>query len=195
MNDHELDDLLRAADPAAGNAGRAEAIALANETFASQRRRAGMQRRMPALAAGVAVLALTAAGTTSAYLLSIPPFQTLEPGLTRTTHGVPVDGVTDAGTQFACLAFVEAREPSAQQREAIETMVTTTDWSGYGQRQYDALPQDQRQLMSSAPGPLAEVVIADLRKRASAASGLPQTGDGPRITGGAISCDELDQKQ
>lgn len=188
-----LDDLLDAADPTVSAAAEEQARALARASFTA-RPRLRWTRTRTAVVAGAATLAVAAAGTTAAYQLSIPPFMTLEEGSWRTSQGVPVNGVTDAGLAFECLAFVEARHATRAQQAAIEEMVRTTDWGRYGQRQYDALSATDRAAMTTAPGPLAAPVSDDLQSRAADVSGLPLIADRapaydePAIAGAAITC-------
>lgn len=133
------------------------------------------------LPAGVAVLALTAAGTVAASQLSLPPFQTTEPGIQRVGRAVPVDYQLTSGGRVSCDAFVETRRASSGQLGRIEKMIASTDWSGYGQRTYAALPP-AAQAVKDAPGPVGDVVLNDLKRRALAVA------PGTDVTGGAISC-------
>lgn len=138
---------------------------------------------------GVGVLVLTGAGTTTAYRLSIPPFQGLEPGTERSIGGVPVNYQTDAGTLVSCVTFIESRGLEPRQRRQIDVMIRQTDWSGYGQRTYEALPSKDR-AAQTGPGAVGDEVAEDLRRRAAAAAPGVTVGaeGGPTITGTATTC-------
>lgn len=178
MDDQHLDTLLQTACPAVSTAEEVAAVEMARQIVGEQMERARRcldgGRFRPAIAIPVAIgtLALVGAGTVAAYQLAMPPFQTLEPGLGRTTHAVPVDYRTDAGMRVLCKAFVEYRDVSKHQRDQVNTMVTTTHWAGYGQRVYDALPRMER-AQANAPGPMSEPVMTDLTRRAVKAAREP----------------------
>ncbi|TWP32748.1 hypothetical protein [Leekyejoonella antrihumi] len=125
----------------------------------------------------------------TAYQLSVPPFQSLEPGLQRTSHGVPFTYRTDSGTLVVCEAFVEFSGVTGRQRRQINAMVTDTSWAGYGQRTYNALPAKKR-AVQDGPGPTGDAILNDLEQRAlRAAPGTKlRAAQGPMVTGGAISC-------
>lgn len=193
MEDRELDALLLQARPSASEEATASARELASDIASGGRSGAGSRRcrwrRTVIVPLGIGALALAGAGTVTAYQLNVPPFQGLEPGLERTTHGVPFEYRTDAGTHVACQAFVEFRDVTDLQRKQINAMSTDTDWSGYGQQMYNALTLKQRSVQNG-PGPTGDAVLADLDQRAlRAAPGTTMHVDhGPTITGGAISC-------
>lgn len=186
MDERSLDDLLLQSRANISGDSEDAARALARDAVSRElaatptvRRRRAVGRVL--IPTGAAVFALCAAGTVAAYQLSIPPFQTTEPGVQRTTGSVPVDYRLVSGRSAFCDAFVETRGASRIQRERIESMIGSTDWSGYGQRTYDALPQSA-QSVSTAPGPVGDVVLGELEDRARAAA------PGVEVTGGAISC-------
>lgn len=186
MDEGALDELLLQSRANISGNVEATARALARDTVTRElvatqpvrRRWTTMRILFPT---GAAALALTAAGTVAAYQLSIPPFQTTEPGIQRTTRSVPVDYQLASGRFASCDAFVETRDASTTQLDQIEAMIASTDWTGYGQRTYAALPESA-QAVTTAPGPVGDVVLGDLKKRARAAA------PGAEVTGGAISC-------
>lgn len=202
MQDHELDDLLLQArrSVTAASADEARRLALAAIGTTSEepaprsvRSDSSLRRRgrLRALPIGIAAaLLLAGAGTLTAHQLSIPPFQTLEPGLVRSVDGVPLEFRTDSGTLVTCRAFLEFRGLSTAQAEQVNAMIAEGDWDGYGQELYDGLTADQR-AVQEGPGPVGEAAMRDLETRALAAA--PGTSlrqaEGPTITGGAISCD------
>ncbi len=200
MDDHQLDALLLAARPDASADAETTSQCLAQEVRTGRGVRSGAVgrrwRSAVVIPVGVAALALTGAGTVTAYQLSIPPFVGLDPGVERTTEGVPVNFRTDDGTEISCQAFVEFRDVTDQQRQQINDMVRSTDWTGYGQRTYDALPPARRS-MDTAPGPIGGRVMPDLYQRAlDAAPGTSlRSHDGdPTVTGGTIRCTYGDDK-
>lgn len=186
MNDDELDALLLRARAGVSRNAEATARVLARETVVrelggTRRARGRWSTWRVLLPTGAAVLALTAAGTVAAAQLNIPPFQTTEPGIQRIYRAVPVDYQLTSGRRASCDAFVETRGASGAQLRRIEAMIASTNWAGYGQRTYAQLPAGAR-AVTTAPGPIADVVLSDLKKRALAAA------PGSDVTGGAISC-------
>jgi hypothetical protein len=135
-------------------------------------------------------VALTGAGTVAAYQLSIPPFQTLEEGVGRATTGVPITYTNSLGREVECLAFIEYRNLTAEQRGAIEDASRANEWDGYGQRVLDDLnmPNASPERQNHA---LGEVVHQDLWEAAQAAvPGMVymRESDGPVFAGSSMSC-------
>lgn len=198
MTDPDLDDLLRQSAASPSEEARATSVELAREirdevsgAFPLRRRRRSVGRT--AIAAAAAVVALTGAGTLAAYQLSIPPFQTLDDGVERARTGIPVDYVDSAGRAVECLAFIEYRNLSTDQRAAVETASRDSGWQGYGQRVLDDLdipvasPEEQYDALS-------EVVHDDLWRAArEAVPGLVymSDSDGPVFAGTSMSCTDL----
>jgi len=197
MDDLRLDDLLRQAAPAPPVGAAATAVLLARQLRDEQAGAVALRgRRHPrriTVAAVVAALSLSGAGTLTAYQLGVPPFQSLESGVMRAMTGVPVDYTSSTGQDVECLAFIEYRNLDAHQRDRIESAAGDDRWNGYGQRVLDGLaiptasPEDQQLA-------IGRVVGEDLWLAARAAvPGLvhAQTGrtDGPLFTGSSMSCD------
>lgn len=156
----------------------------------SQRPRRSWVRPGLLVPVGLGALALTGAGTLAAYQLSIPPYVATEPGVERVSDPVPVNYRTDAGTRIDCLAYLEFRDVTPLQRRQINA-ISTDDWSGYGQRIYDALPASHRAGQDGPDELLADHVDGDLYTRAlMEAPGVEfRTSDGsPSIEGVTIRC-------
>ncbi len=192
----DLDTLLR---PPPGPVVPADVVTnLVTATHAQTRLEAGSTRQrsgrgacrwtVPVLLAGV--FALTAAGTTSAYLLGVPPFQTLESGVERTTTGIPVDYTNYRGRPVHCLAFIEFADVTPLQRRQINDLTTSTDWTGYGQRIINTSPVTTRTTLGDDNHAL-ESLGPDLTRRTLAnvpgLTGRPAPHE-PRVTGHSLSC-------
>lgn len=198
MDDLDLDELLRRSAPTPSTAASDTAVLLARQTRgvhagATPLSRVGPARRprrwlVAAVAAGA--LALTGAGTLSAYQLGVPPFQTLEDGVGRTATGIPVTYTNSLDRTVGCLAFIEYRNLDATQRADLERVARSAQWSGYGQRVLDALalPDASPETQNNA---IREVLQQDLWQAAHSA--IPsmvhmQSSDGPVFNGFSFSC-------
>lgn len=201
MDDADLDDLLRQSAPTPSAAAKDTAVLLARQSRGAHAGAAPPDRGRPVrrhrrwLVAGVAAgaLTLTGAGTLTAYQLSVPPFQTLERGVGRTATGIPVIYTNSLDRTVKCLAFIEYRNLNASQRAALNQVVTSARWDGYGQRALDALdlPDASPQTQNVA---ITGVVEQDLWQAAHTA--IPtmvfmqprQDYDGPVFNGYSMSC-------
>lgn len=106
MNDSELDRRLTCGDPARSTPASLDAVVDELVGRPTVRRPQQRRRRRIALIAGSAVMAvggLAAFTDLDRYLLSVPPFSTLDEGTTRTAEGLPYVpiGDTDRGEQCA----------------------------------------------------------------------------------------------
>lgn len=141
-------------------------------------------------AVGGAVV-LSGAGTTAAYQLHVPPFQTLEPGLERTTVGIPVDYVNYRDRRIHCEAFIEFSSVTPAQRHQINALATDTDWTGYGQRLVEGIPIGDRATLDGEGWALSQALDSDLTARTLrtvpglAADASPKA---PHLTGSSMSC-------
>lgn len=142
------------------------------------------------LGAAAAVIALTGAGSLAAYQLSIPPFQTLEDGVSRSSTGIPITYTNSLGRRVECLAFIEYKNLTFDQQDAIEVASQADGWNGYGQRTLDSLaipdasPEQQNEAVS-------EELHDDLWDAARAAvPGIAYMRDsaGPVFAGDSMSC-------
>lgn len=195
LNDDGLDDLLRRSAMAPSPSAGATAVALAREVRdevagAVPLRRPRRMRGRVALGAVAAVVALTGAGTIAAHQLSIPPFQTLEDGVGRATTGVPVTYTNSLGHRVECLVFIEYRNLTADQRDAVEDASQADEWDGYGQQVLDDLnmPSASPEQQNYAIG---KVVHKDLWEAAQAAvPGMVymRNSAGPVFAGSSMSC-------
>lgn len=143
---------------------------------------------VPVLLGGV--IALAGAGTTSAYLMQIPPFQGLEPGLERTTAGIPVDYINYRQRPVHCLAFIEFADVTPTQRTQINAFASRTDWTGYGQSIVDSSPTATRSSLDDDLRALQSLGPDLSRRTVAAVAGLSArpVPKEPRITGYSMSC-------
>jgi hypothetical protein len=195
MHDDELTTLLERAredvSPAASTIAGRLAADVAVQRLGRRWTSRSLARKGILVPVGIGVLAFSGAGTYAAYQLSIPPYVATEPGLERIREPIPVNYRTDAGRRIDCLAYLEFRDVTAAQRQRLNAMSTTGNWSGYGQRIYDQLPEANRQVQDGPEPMLADRVDADLYARAlKAVPGVGfRTGDGtPSIEGATIRC-------
>lgn len=190
MNDQELDLLLQEAAPRATE--RAESLArslaiVAGGRANAKRRLAG---RRPLVVAGGAVAAtflLMAAGTTSAYLLSIPPFQDMDAKTQRLSAPISVDWTRDTGKPETCRLYMEFEGLSDEQLSEANALAADTDWSPIvtatvgnvreGEDSLDAVYGALKQEFFAK----ARVVVPDLSRPGEA------TG-GPMLAGYAATC-------
>ncbi|WP_375387935.1 hypothetical protein [uncultured Amnibacterium sp.] len=181
MDDIEFDDLLRRAG--ATTAVRAETLdELVDRTRA--RRRTAHRRKPVLIGLAVTGAVLLAAAATSDYWTKISPFQSLETGMYRTPTAIPVDYVTTSGVHEHCQAFLEYLDLSVQQSEQAEAYVEQHDWTGLGQRTYDAVDEAD---VSDALDPVMNAAAA-----AAVPSAAPKGsgGDHARISGWSMVCAE-----
>ncbi len=195
QNVDELDDLLRHSALAPSQAAVSTSEQLAREVRDEVAgvvpiRRPRRTRGRIVLGAAAAVVALTGAGTLTANQLSIPPFVTIEEGVDRATTGVPISYTNSLGRQVECLAFIEYRNLTSQQRAAIEDASRADEWDGYGQQVLDDLnmPNASPERQNNAIG---KMVHHDLWRAARAA--VPEIvymrdSKGPAFVGSSMSC-------
>lgn len=165
MDEERLDTLLREARPEVSGAVQEAARRMAIEVTRGKPR---VGRRRVFVLGAVAALATTGTGTLAAYQLSIPPFQTVDPGTERMT-GIPVHFQTVQGTTAACEAFLEVRQPTDEQRAALAPVITAPYWTTAGQRIYDGLPDSARNDELEAISAVVEQSLDELTRRARAA--------------------------
>lgn len=198
MGENELDALLRRSAVTPSRAADATAVQLAREVRNEVAGPVPVRRRRPPrtrIIAGAvaAVVLLTGAGTLAAYQLRIPPFQTLEDvvGLRRSSNSVPVNYTNSLGREVECLAFVEYRNLTRDQRAALEDALQDDRWQGYGQRVLDDLdiPAASPEEQNSA---IFEVVGDDLWEAAGGAvpgmAYMTDSDDSPVFYGTSFSC-------
>lgn len=195
MSEIDLDELLRGAAPRPPRDADATALQLAREVRSQSlgvtplRPRRRSRLRTTAVVATAAV-ALSAAGTISAYQLSIPPFQTLEDGVERADTAIEVDYTNSLDRKVECLAFIEYRHLDSNQQAAIEQVSADDRWDGYGQRVLNqlAIPNSSPEAQNEA---ISRVLGEDLWEAASTA--IPgmvkmEDSDGPVFNGYSFSC-------
>lgn len=195
MHDEELTTLLERAtkhvSPAASTIAGRLAAEVALQRLGRRWTSRGWAQKGILIPVGIGVLAFSGAGTYAAYQLSIPPYVATEPGVERVSDPIPVNYRTDAGRRIDCLAYLEFRDVTAAQRERLNALSANGDWSGYGQRIYNGLPEANRQVQEGPEPMLADRVDAELYALAlKAVPGIGfRTGNGtPSIEGATIRC-------
>ncbi|WP_454109865.1 hypothetical protein [Leifsonia shinshuensis] len=136
MDDQELDRRLALGDPARSNPASLDVVI--DEVFAqpTTARRVRRKRVIIGVTAGVIVLggALAAFTDLDTYLLSVPPFETLDEGTVRTAEGlsyIPV-GPTDHGEQ--CKIWVDFGGLTPEQTTAVNSYWSHADPAEFAAR-------------------------------------------------------------
>lgn len=142
MDDDQLDELLegdRRVWEASVAAATTTLVHATREQVAQEPRHERRPRRRGLLVAGVVAgtIALTAGAGVAAAQLSIPPFQTTDPGTTRIATAIPIDYVESDGTPVTCKAFMEFASIDDATESRLMNDITTHDWRAVGQRAYD----------------------------------------------------------
>ena len=195
VHDTELDALLRDSASAPSQVAIAAAVALSREHQATVRSASGRLRRRNSPAwvvsgAAVAVLSLTAAGSVAAYQLGIPPFQTTDPGTTRTVTGIPVNYRNSLDREVDCLAFIEYRNLTPRQEKALDDLTRSSQWRGYGQRLLDRLAIPEATALEQNLA-ISDAVPDDLliaAQKAVPGLAFKVKTKGPLFTGSSMSC-------
>lgn len=195
MSEIDLDELLRGAAPRPTLDADDTALLLAREVRSESLgvtplRSRHRSRLRTAVVVAAAAVALSAAGTISAYQLSIPPFQTLEDGVERADTAIDVDYTNSLDRKVECLAFIEYRHLDSNQQASIEEVSADDRWDGYGQRVLDQLA-----ISNSSPEAQNEAIIRVLRKDLweAASTAVPgmvkmEDSDGPVFNGFSFWC-------
>jgi len=139
------------------------------QTATGQRRPARrlLRRPMLVLGLGAGAVLLAGAGTLTAYQLSLPPFQTTDPGSERAAP-VVLDYTNSLGKRVRCQAFSEWENLTDAQRTVLASLPDDPFWVGYGDRVLaegglkDAPVLDQEQAVFAHAD-------QDIRQRAEAA--------------------------
>lgn len=186
MDDRELDELLSAAAPRPSGSeaalARELATAVTHDGWAGDQMVPTRRRRRRTYVIGGAViggLALSAAMTQDAWMMSVPPHMTIEPGGQRLYEPIEFVATWGDGKRRTCQLFLEFRGLDEGEMGEIGAYVRTKDWSAWRDDLSDAAGDD-------APG------LED-RFRAELQSVVPELGepveDGPRLTGYGTSCE------
>lgn len=192
MYDDELDDLLRAAAPRPGPMAdvlaRDLATAVANTGRAAGSRWSGTRRRRlrrPLLLGGAAVgsLVLTAGMTGSQWMMSVPPFMTLEPGVQRLYEPIEFVATWENGVQRSCQLFLEFDRLDDEGVDRVAAHVRTKDWSEWRKDLSDAAADD-------SPG-LRDRLRAELRSVVPDLTVPSESETAPVLTGYGTSCEDV----
>jgi hypothetical protein len=117
--------------------------------------------------------------TQDAWMTSVPPHMTIEPGGQRLYEPIEFVVTGGDGERRTCQLFLEFRDLDEEQMEELGRYVRSKDWSAWTDALGDAATDD-------SPG-LEDRFRAELR------GVVPDLGepvdDGPRLTGFGTSCE------
>ena len=192
MYDDELDDLLSAAAPRPRSRADALAQDLATALVhadlggseASRVRRRRFRKPFVIGGAAVGVLALSAGMTADSWMMSVPPFMTLEPGKQRVYE--PIEFVADWGNgeQRKCQLFLEFRGLDNDEIERVAAYVRAKDWSSWTDDLSDAATDDSRVL--------SDRFLSELRNVLPDIDAPSASGTGPVMAGYGTSCEGVE---
>jgi hypothetical protein len=134
--------------------------------------------------AAIGVVAFSAAMTGSAWMMSVPPFMTIEPGLQRIYEPIDYVATWENGEQRRCQLFLEFKGLDDSELEDVAAYVRAKNWTAWREDLSDAA--------TGADGPeLRERFRVELQRvvpdlRAVSAS----EAAGPIITGYGTSCED-----
>lgn len=143
MNDSALDELLASVPAPLPPTLAREAEHLAEATAPARSRRGRMPHPrwfVPLLVGGA--LALTAGAGVTAVTMAHWAGVSMPIENVRNTVPIPLDWTTETGHVEECRAWIELRNPQPGDRDALDSAIEARDWTGFGQRLYDAAPDD-----------------------------------------------------
>jgi hypothetical protein len=189
----EIDDLLKASALQPGPRPDALATDLATAVVHADRRaeseslgakRKSTRKWLIGSGAAIGVVVFTAAMTGSAWMMSVPPFMTLEPGLQRVYEPISYIATWENGEQRRCQLFLEFKGLDDDELEDVAAHIRTKNWASWREDLSDAA--------TGADGPELrerfrielQSVVPDLR-----AVSVSEAA-GPIITGYGTSCED-----
>lgn len=189
VDDDTLDDLLERSAPVPSVEAVCTALQLARRTAAEQRQPQRRHRRWPVIAAFTAgALLLSGAGTLTAYQLSVPPFQTTDPGSERIATPIPVEYTNSLGKQVRCQAFTEWEDLTSEQRATLNALGEDPFWVLYGDRVLTSQGLQDGPVLDQERA-VFDRVFEDLPRRAAAVLAAAGQSPSPAVYhGSAISC-------
>lgn len=182
MDDTELDRRLKNLDPASLDPAAAQAIV-------TRSTRAPVRRRPWRLATTLGVLlvggvALPAATDIDEYIMSRPPFVSLDAGEFRTTAGLRYQPLGDHDTGEHCLLFVDFANVDAPQFQELDA-----HWSGVDP---DAFAAGVASRLSASPSAIDESEAQTSQLLEELQQVVPELrwgdGPGPSIASFAVTC-------
>lgn len=189
----EIDGLLTASAPQPGPRADALAMDLATAVVHADRRaepealgakRKWARKWLVGGGAAIGVVVLTAAMTGSAWMMSVPPFMTLEPGLQRLYEPIDYVATWESGEQRRCQLFLEFKGLDDDELEDVAAYVRAKNWASWREDLSDAATgEDGPELRERFRVELQSVVPG---LRVVSASEAP----GPIITGYGTSCED-----
>lgn len=192
MNDHDFDLLMRQASstPTLSQDTLSEIVLNARRQVHARPRRGRRAAVVGGVVAGTLLLA--AGASTTVLLLQQAPYQGLEQGVSRASVAIPVDYVSASGADNHCQAYLELRNATPGLLRQADDFAASHDWTGLGQRAYDAAfaAGGDVDTITSA---LGSEVSEQLRTAAVAALPISETSSGaddalPAWSGSAMYC-------
>ncbi|MEI7058439.1 hypothetical protein WBG06_21610 [Nocardioides sp. CCNWLW239] len=192
MDDDELEDLLRASAPRFGTVEDGLARQLVTTVVRddpplgtgrprpTERR---LRRSMIIGGAAAGVLVLSAAMTGSQWMMSAPPFMTLEPEGQRVYEPIEFVATWENGEQRNCQLFLEFTRLDDDELEKIAEHVRTKDWSRWQEDLSDAATDDSPDLRDR--------LLTELRGVVPGLTGSSESETAPAVTGYGTSCEDV----
>lgn len=146
MDDRQLDQLLRTADPASRNYAIDD---LVDDVVRARPVPVRRRRWRPVLIAGGAIFAmagLLAFTDLDTYLLTVPPFSALSPGTVRTTDGLPYVEVAGTDKGEECAIWLDLGGLTDEQFSEVDeywSHADATDFAAGVAARMETLPADE----------------------------------------------------
>lgn len=139
MDDHRIDELLSSAVKPMTPAALRETALLVDASMPARLREGRPVRSrwfVPVLVGGS--LALTAGAGVALVEMSHWAGVSMPLENVRNTTPIPVNWTTEDGHLETCRAWIELRNPGRGDQAALDAAIEARDWTGFGQRLYDA---------------------------------------------------------
>lgn len=140
MDTTDLDNMLGSMAEPLPQAAEDEARRVAGATMPSRLRNGRAPRArwlVPVIVSGA--VALTAGVGTAAITMSHWGGVSMPLENVRNNDPIPVHWTTETGHQEECRVWIELRNPSLGDLAVLDAAIVSHDWSGLGQRTYDAV--------------------------------------------------------
>jgi hypothetical protein len=195
LSDGPHDLLARAGDVPGLSATTLAAMVDDVVAVSSERRTARRGRTAPvfAIALGGAIV-LTGGASVTAAVMSIPPFQSLEPGMYRVPDPIHAVIPMPDGTHERCLAFVEFKGLNAAEEAHAREVVDEYDWAPTVRAAADdatAANPPQAEFEAAFSDALGVRLTAIIIERTGLPEASTSTRPGPAFSGWSMSCEPL----
>lgn len=191
----EIDGLLKASAPQPGPVADALATGLATAVVHADRRAGSEQPRVKRRSgrkwfvgggAAIGVVAFSAAMTGSAWMMSVPPFMTLEPGVQRIYEPISYVATWEDGAQRRCQLFLEFKGLDDNEIEDVAAYVRAKNWTSWRDDLSDAATG-----ADAGDGPdLRERFRVELQSVVPDLRAVSESEAGSVITGYGTSCED-----